>query len=31
VFVINVWKVLAPNPFEESGKNKKFASKASLA
>jgi cytochrome c oxidase cbb3-type subunit 1 len=29
VFVINIWKVLVPNPFEDSGRSKKFASKAS--
>jgi cytochrome c oxidase cbb3-type subunit 1 len=29
VFVINIWKVLVPNPFEDSSRNKKFASKAS--
>ncbi len=29
VFVINIWKVLVPNPFENTGRSKKFASKAS--
>ena len=31
VFVINVWKVLVPNPFEDLGRNKKFAPKGSTA
>ena len=31
VFVINVWKVLVPNPFEDLGRSKKFAPKGSTA
>ncbi len=31
VFVINIWKVLVPNPFEDSSKNKKFIERSSPA
>ncbi len=31
VFVVNIWKVLVPNPFEDGSKNKKFIGKSSPA